>query len=66
MSVREVEGEDPADQEPHASFDFTDSEGTTTTTGCAPWGTASNCQLAINQDDWCTNYEPDAPTSSVT
>ncbi|PYI03940.1 pectin lyase D [Aspergillus sclerotiicarbonarius CBS 121057] len=48
------------------TFDFTDSEGTTTTTGCSPWGTASNCQLAINQDDWCTNYEPDAPTSTVT
>ncbi|PWY66740.1 pectin lyase D [Aspergillus heteromorphus CBS 117.55] len=48
------------------TFDFTDSEGTTTTTGCAPWGTASNCQLAIDQDDWCENYEPDAPTSSVT
>lgn len=49
-----------------ASFDFTDTEGTTTTTGCAPWGTASGCQLAINKDDWCTNYEPDAPTTTVT
>ncbi|KAL4777965.1 pectin lyase fold/virulence factor [Aspergillus varians] len=48
------------------TFDFTDSEGTTTATGCAPWGTASSCQLAINKDDWCTNYQPDAPTASVT
>ncbi|KAL2840781.1 pectin lyase fold/virulence factor [Aspergillus pseudoustus] len=48
------------------TFDFTDSEGTTTDTGCAPWGTDSACQLAINQNDWCTNYEPDAPTVSVT
>ncbi|KAL2858578.1 putative pectin lyase A [Aspergillus pseudoustus] len=48
------------------TFDFTNSEGTTTATGCAPWGTASACQLAINKDDWCTNYEPDAPTTSVT
>ncbi|KAI1635366.1 putative pectin lyase [Biscogniauxia mediterranea] len=43
-------------------FDFTGTEGTTTSSGCAPWGTASACQLAINKDDWCTNYEPDAPT----
>lgn len=48
------------------TFDFTGTEGTTTSTGCAPWGTASGCQLAINQNDWCTNYEPDAPSASVT
>jgi pectin lyase len=48
------------------TFDFTDTEGTTTSTGCAPWGTASGCQVAINQNDWCTNYEPDAPSVSVT
>ncbi|KAL4777913.1 pectin lyase fold/virulence factor, partial [Aspergillus varians] len=48
------------------TFDFTDTEGTTTTTGCLPWGTGSACQVAINQDDWCTNYEPDAPTTEVT
>ncbi|CRG89703.1 pectate lyase, putative [Talaromyces islandicus] len=48
------------------TFDFTETEGTTTGTGCAPWGTSSACQYAINKDDWCTNYEPDAPTVSVT
>ncbi|PYH86747.1 putative pectin lyase A [Aspergillus uvarum CBS 121591] len=48
------------------TFDFTGTEGTTTATGCAPWTTASGCQLAINQNDWCTNYEPDAPSVSVT
>jgi pectate lyase len=48
------------------SFDFTDSEGTTTETGCAPWGTDAACQVAINQNDWCTNYQPDAPSVSVT
>ncbi|KAL4754340.1 pectin lyase A [Aspergillus terricola var. indicus] len=48
------------------TFDFTDSEGTTTETGCAPWGTDAACQVAINQNDWCTNYQPDAPTVSVT
>lgn len=48
------------------TYDFTDTEGTTTSTGCAPWGTASACQVAINQNDWCNNYEPDAPSVSVT
>ncbi|KAI4603933.1 hypothetical protein KJ359_000055 [Pestalotiopsis sp. 9143b] len=48
------------------TFDFTGTEGTTTSTGCAPWGTASGCQTAINQNDWCTNYQPDAPSVSVT
>ncbi|KAL5003080.1 pectin lyase A [Aspergillus recurvatus] len=48
------------------TFDFTNSEGTTTETGCAPWGTDSACQVAINQNDWCTNYQADAPSVSVT
>lgn len=47
------------------TFDFTGTEGTTTSTGCAPWGTGSACQLAINSNDWCTNYQPDAPSVSV-
>ncbi|KAI1259672.1 polysaccharide lyase family 1 protein [Xylariaceae sp. FL1019] len=46
------------------TFDFTGSEGTVTSTGCAPWGTGSGCQLAIDQNSWCENYEPDAPTAS--
>lgn len=33
------------------TFDFTGTEGTQTTSGCAPYGTASACQLAINKDD---------------
>lgn len=48
------------------TYDFTGTEGTTTSTGCAPWGTASACQVAIDQNDWCENYEPDAPSVSVT
>ncbi|KAB8068038.1 pectin lyase D [Aspergillus leporis] len=48
------------------TFDFTETEGTTTATGCAPWGTGSACQVAINKDDWCTNYESSAPSVSVT
>ncbi|CAJ2503389.1 Uu.00g107830.m01.CDS01 [Anthostomella pinea] len=48
-------------------FDFTGTEGTTTSSGCSPWGTGSACQIAINQNDWCTNYQPDAPVvSSIT
>lgn len=47
------------------TFDFTDTEGTVTATGCAPWGTGSACQEAINANDWCTNYEPDAPSVTV-
>lgn len=34
------------------TFDFTGTEGTTTETGCAPYGTASACQVAINKDNW--------------
>lgn len=48
------------------TFDFTDTEGTTTETGCAPWGTDSGCQLAINKDSWCDNYQSDAASVSVT
>ncbi|KAJ2905689.1 hypothetical protein MKZ38_004764 [Zalerion maritima] len=47
-------------------FNFLDSEGTTTETGCAPWGTDSACQLAINQNGWCDNYQADADQVSVT
>lgn len=48
------------------TFDFTGTEGTTTETGCAPWGTASGCQLAINKDDWCSNYQSSAGSVKVT
>ncbi|KAH0023700.1 Six-hairpin glycosidase, partial [Aureobasidium melanogenum] len=49
------------------TFDFTGTEGTTTSSGCAPWGTATGCQTAIDKDQWCENYEPDAPkVSSIT
>jgi len=49
------------------TFDYTDSEGTKTSSGCSPWGTAAACQTAIDANSWCENYEPDAPTvSSIT
>ncbi|KAH3460702.1 hypothetical protein KXV78_002913 [Aspergillus fumigatus] len=47
------------------TFDFRGTEGTTSGTGCAPWGTNAKCQLAINQNSWCDNYQPNAPKVSV-
>ncbi|KAH6876408.1 pectin lyase fold/virulence factor [Thelonectria olida] len=47
------------------TFDFTGTEGTASETGCAPWGTGSACQTAINKDKWCDNYQPNAPKVSV-
>ncbi|OLN86612.1 Pectin lyase 1 [Colletotrichum chlorophyti] len=47
------------------TFDFRNTEGTASETGCAPWGTGSKCQTAINKDGWCTNYQPNAPKVSV-
>jgi pectin lyase len=47
------------------TFDFTGSEGTASETGCAPWGTGSGCQTAINKDNWCGNYQPNAPKVNV-
>jgi pectin lyase len=32
------------------TFDFTTADGTVSEKGCAPWGTGSTCQLAINKD----------------
>ncbi|APA15980.1 hypothetical protein SS1G_10071 [Sclerotinia sclerotiorum 1980 UF-70] len=48
------------------TFNFRGTEGTTSATGCAPWGTAANCQLALEGSaKWCTNYQPNAPKVSV-
>lgn len=47
------------------TFDFTGTEGTAYETGCAPWGTGSGCQTAINKDNWCKNYQSSAPSVSV-
>ncbi|KAJ0153905.1 putative pectin lyase A, partial [Colletotrichum tanaceti] len=48
------------------TFDFTNSQGIVNETGCAPWGTGASCQLAINKDKWCNNYQADAPAVAVT
>ncbi|KAK6220283.1 pectin lyase C [Colletotrichum tabaci] len=38
------------------TFQFVGTEGTTTAEdGCAPWGQAAGCQLAINANGWCGN-----------
>jgi pectin lyase len=47
------------------TFDFTGSEGTVSETGCAPWGTGGSCQTSINKDNWCGNYQPNAPKVNV-
>ncbi|KAI8692636.1 hypothetical protein LRP88_07566 [Fusarium phalaenopsidis] len=47
------------------TIDFTGTEGTATETGCAPWGTGSQCQLSINKDNWCGNYQPNAKKVTV-
>jgi pectin lyase len=47
------------------TFDFTGTEGTATETGCAPWGTGSGCQTSLNKNNWCTNYQPNAPKVTV-
>lgn len=48
------------------TFDFRGTEGTVTSTGCAPYGTASGCQTAIDLNSWCENYQPSSPKVSVT
>ncbi|KAF5983796.1 pectin lyase precursor [Fusarium coicis] len=47
------------------TFDFEGSEGSATETGCAPWGTGAHCQLSINKNQWCTNYNPGAQKVTV-
>jgi len=47
------------------TFDFRGTEGTASETGCAPYGTDSACQVAINKDDWCSNYQASAPSVDV-
>jgi hypothetical protein len=42
------------------TFDFRGTEGKATETGCAPYGTAPACQLAINSNNWCPKTAPKA------
>jgi pectin lyase len=36
-----------------------------TTFRSAPWGTGAACQLAINKDNWCKNYQSSSPSAAV-
>ncbi|KAH6637142.1 pectin lyase fold/virulence factor [Chaetomium tenue] len=47
------------------TFDFTGTEGTATEGGCAPWGTGSGCQTAINKNNWCSTEQPNAPKVNI-
>ncbi|KAG9106145.1 hypothetical protein FRC07_008941, partial [Ceratobasidium sp. 392] len=47
-------------------FDFTDTEGSTTGTACAPWTCTPNPQLAIDANSWCESQYPSAAKSTVT
>ncbi|KAF4972869.1 hypothetical protein FZEAL_9501 [Fusarium zealandicum] len=47
------------------TINFLGTEGTASETGCAPWGTGAHCQLSINQNKWCDNYQPNAPKVNV-
>ncbi|KAF8737857.1 Pectate lyase, partial [Rhizoctonia solani] len=37
------------------TYDFTDTQGSTTATGCKPWTCSPNPQLAINANNWCSS-----------
>ncbi|KAJ1302357.1 hypothetical protein OPQ81_001171 [Rhizoctonia solani] len=37
------------------TYDFTDTEGSVTETGCKPWTCSPNPQLAINANNWCSS-----------
>ncbi|KAJ1302356.1 hypothetical protein OPQ81_001170 [Rhizoctonia solani] len=45
------------------TYDFTDTEGSVTETGCKPWTCSPNPQLAINANNWCS---ADAAKLSIT
>ncbi|CAE6442794.1 unnamed protein product [Rhizoctonia solani] len=37
------------------TYDFTDTQGSTSETGCKPWTCSPNPQLAINANNWCSS-----------
>ncbi|BCS19434.1 polysaccharide lyase family 1 protein [Aspergillus puulaauensis] len=57
-----LESDDPQVIVLTKTFEFVDTEGSTTEDGCAPWGTGESCQLAINANGWCG----DNPVATVT
>ncbi|KAM0333023.1 hypothetical protein ACHAQA_001680 [Verticillium albo-atrum] len=47
------------------TFNFVGTAGTKTEDGCAPWGQAAACQLAINANGWCGDRAPVKVTYDV-
>ncbi|CAE6458955.1 unnamed protein product [Rhizoctonia solani] len=45
------------------TYDFTDTEGSVTETGCKPWTCSSNPQLAINANNWCSSSAAKVPVT---
>lgn len=43
------------------TFDFRELQGIAWECGCAPYGSGSMCQLAINKRNWCQTVQPAAP-----
>ncbi|KAG9081818.1 hypothetical protein FRC06_005377, partial [Ceratobasidium sp. 370] len=48
------------------TYDFTDTEGSVTAKACKPWSCSPNPQLAIDANEWCEHYEPNAAMTTVT
>jgi pectin lyase len=51
-----LESPDPLTVVLSQTFDFRGTEGRTEETGCAPFGTAPSCQLAIDMNGWCGTH----------
>ncbi|KAJ7233041.1 pectate lyase [Mycena rebaudengoi] len=48
------------------AFDFTNNDGSTTSTICKPWTCTPNPQFAIDANSWCEREEPNAAKSTAT
>ncbi|KAG8740811.1 hypothetical protein FRC10_003876 [Ceratobasidium sp. 414] len=48
------------------TYDFTDTEGNVTAKACKPWACSPNPQFAIDANEWCEHYEPNAAMTTVT
>ncbi|KAI8417229.1 hypothetical protein FOFC_03542 [Fusarium oxysporum] len=48
------------------TFDFKGTEGfAVDNQGCLPWNKGAPCQVSLNANNWCKNYNPKAPKTSV-
>lgn len=46
------------------TYDFTNYYGSTSGKICKPWTCSPNPQFAIDQNNWCANYQPSAATGT--